>query len=313
MSAAARRIALALALALVAAVAAPRPGAAGTPAKKEVDHRVTKGDTLELLAAEYYGSRNHAIFIMKANGMTHPRPLRPGEVLKIPVSLNVTARVGDTLSGLAETYLGDRRRASFLAEFNNLPADATIAAGESITIPLRVTHVAAGKVTLRELSLAYFRTPKYRDLLRRYNFLEKETLSKGDKVEIPIVHVRVRDSKLPKLDKESAALAAKRKEMQEQARTALPAAGAAWRAGRYAEVKRLLTDVDPDYLDASRAVAVGVLLGSAYVAFDDTDSARAAFHKALERKPDYKLSTYTYSPKIVEVWKAAGGEVRRGR
>ena len=38
--------------------------------------KIKRGDTLELLAAEYYGDRQHAVFIMKANRMTHPRKLR---------------------------------------------------------------------------------------------------------------------------------------------------------------------------------------------------------------------------------------------
>ena len=76
-----------------------------------VQYKVRAGDTLSLLAAEYYGDRDHALFIMVANKMQHPRPLKPGEKLRIPVTREVTAAVGDNFDGLAQTYLGDKRRA----------------------------------------------------------------------------------------------------------------------------------------------------------------------------------------------------------
>lgn len=305
------RAALAIAIALAVALAAPLDAAAQPG--KQLTHRVRRGDTLELLAAEYYGSRRHMIFIMKANGLTHARALRPGERLKIPISVNITTRVGDTFSGLAEEHLGDARRASFLADFNNLDASASIAAGQTLSIPFHVVHQAERKVTLRSIALAYFGDAKYQDLLRNYNFLESNTLEKGEKVVIPIAHVRVPANRLPKLDEESAALAAKRAEQVEKARNAVPAAGAAWGNGDFTRVKRLLADIETDYLDAPSAVAVSILLGSTYVAFGDNDSARASFKKAIERKADYQLPTYHYSPKIIEVWRAAGGEVREGK
>lgn len=296
------------ALVLVVMLAAI-PSSAAAQVSKPILHKVDRGDSLELLAAEYYGSRHHAIFIMKANRMTHSRPLKPGETLNIPISVDVTVRVGDTLDGLAATHLGDERRASFLAEFNQLDPADSVAAGQKIIIPFHVTHTAEGKVTLRDLSLAYFGSAKYKKLLGDYNFLSSSTVGKGQKVIIPIVHVRVRPSKLPKLDDESAALATKRREEQEKAKSRLTAAAGEWRSGRYRKVLALLTDIDTDFLDAMQAVGVGVLLGSAYVAIDDKDSARSAFKKALERRKSFSLTRYYHAPKIIKVWEDAGGTV----
>ena len=51
------------------------------------------------------------------------------------------------------------------------------------------------------------------------------------------------------------------------------------------------------------------LLGSAYVAFGDEESARAQFKKVLARQPEFPVRADVTSPKITQVWKSAGGSV----
>src|SRR6185295_148615 len=106
-------------------------------------HRVRQGDTLELIAAELYGDRTKAVFIMVENKLPHARPLRPGERLRIPTSREVATAPGDTFESLAGAYLGSARRGPFLADFNGIPVDDSLAAGTLITIPLTVVHAAA--------------------------------------------------------------------------------------------------------------------------------------------------------------------------
>jgi LysM repeat protein len=300
-----RALHAAVAVALVLALSAP----ASAQRRETLTHKVEKGDTLQLLAAEYYGDRRHAVFIMVANDLSHPRPLRPGERVKIPVTRDVTTEVGDSLESLAAEQLGHKERASFLAEFNGLPPDASIAAGQTITVPFHVTHTAAARETIKSIAAAYFGDSKRAEMLARYNFLDSDALSKGESIVIPIFHVRVRESKLPPLDAESKARLGKRREMQKLAAATLGDARAAWREGDYASAKRLLIGVDTDYLDTEQAIDVGLLLGSTYVAFDDDDSALATFSKILERAPGHAISPYDVSPKIREVWKQAGGRV----
>ena len=300
-----RSLGFALAILLVALGARPGVGFA----QAALRHRVEKGDTIPLLAAEYYGNRKHAIFIMVANKMQHDRPLRPGERLKIPMNREVTVAPGETLENLAETYLGDARRAAFLAEFNKLDADASLAAGTTLQIPVRVTHKAAGKESISNISLAYFATRKQTKLIRDYNFISGQFLEAGQTVIIPLTHVQVRRSRLPAPDKESQKLVSKRHEMSELARKSMQDAHAAWRDGDYAAVKRALTRIDTDYLDQTLAVEVGVLLGRTYVAFSDIDSALATFRMVLERSPKHALSTYDTSPRVRAVWEQAGGAV----
>jgi len=87
---------LAALIALALAVATPAHAQDAT--KSIVIHKVTKRDDLQLLAAEYYGDRNKVIFIMVENHMEHPRALKTGERLRIPVSRNITTKPGDTSS-----------------------------------------------------------------------------------------------------------------------------------------------------------------------------------------------------------------------
>jgi hypothetical protein len=297
-----------------AMLAAASPGARADSPGGTMPYKVRAGDTLELIAAEYYGDRNDAVFIMVENKILHPRPLKAGERIKIPVSRDVTTSPGDSFETLAATYLGDARRGPFLAEFNGMSSAEGLAGGATLSIPFHVTHTAAAEESIASIAAAYFGDSKNADMLKRYNFLDKAAIEKGEAIVVPIFHVRVRASKLPPPDADSRTRAERRQKNSERAAAALPGAREAWRSGDFAGVKRELTGLDLDYLDTSVAVDIGVLLGSAYVAFDDADSALATFKRALERKPKHTLDPYDVSPKILEIWTRAGGRVEaRGR
>jgi LysM repeat protein len=293
---------IALALFILGLLAAP-----AAADRDYVVHKVKDGDTLGLLAAEYYGDRNHAVFIMVANKLLHPRPLKKGEKLRIPVSRDVTVAVGDNWESLAENYLGDKRRGRYLAEFNGASPEASLAAGLVISVPFHVTHTAAADESLTAISLAYFGEGRNAVMLGGYNFLEADIVPKGQSLIIPIHHVKVRDSVMPPVDEESKARTEKRRAMVEAAAEKQPRAQAAWRRAGYGDVKRELIELDLDFLDADRAAVIGTLLGAAYVALGDEDSAVATFRRVLERAPKTVLSPYRYSPRIQAVWKKAGG------
>ena len=304
----ARRRAGTIALAIVVALAMLVGGARRAHADRDyIVHTVKAGDSLDLLAAEYYGDRRHQIFIMVANKMDHPRALKPGEQLRVPVTRIVTVAVGDSFESLAQTYLGDKRRAPFLAEFNDLRVDDGLAAGSVLTVPFHVVHTAAAHETLDAIAAAYFGDSKNAGLLRRYNFLDRDALEAKETIVIPIRHVKVRESALPPVDAESRARAEKRKATEAAVARELPLAQLAWRAGDAAEVRRKLIGIDVDFLKAVRAVELAMLLGAAYVALGDEDSARAAFHRAIERKHDAVMKAYWYSPRVRALWRAAGG------
>lgn len=300
---------LGIVVAIVVAVTvahAPRVNAQST--SDVTIHRVKAGDSLDLIAAEFYGDRNKAIFIMVSNKILHPRPLKVGERLRIPVPRQVTTSPGDTWESIASTYLGDPRRGAFLAEFNGLAAD-DLASGTPLQIPFTITHTAEGTESIADIARAYFGDNKNASMIRRYNFLEREAIEKAEQIIVPINNVRLSASKMPALDAEAQARRDRQHEAQARAISSIPAARQAWREGDFAAVKAALSEVelDVDYLDTNQAIEVGLLLGSMHIAHGDTKPALEAFKRALERRSTFQLNPYYFSPKVQAVWKEAGG------
>lgn len=297
--------------AVVVAVASARAAHADEVPNTTIVHRVRQGDSLELIAAEIYGDRTKAVFIMVENKILRARPLRPGERLRIPISRDITTAPGDTFQSLAGTYLGSTRRAPFLAELNSIPVDSSLAAGTMITIPMIVVHTAATPESIFEISKMYFGDTRQAELLRRYNFLEKRTLDRSESLIVPAYQVRVAATKQPPLDAESEARRDRRRNATAKAMKALPAAKVAWKMGDYAAVKAALSALEPDleYLDTSDAVEAGVLLGAMYIAHADTELALAIFKRVVDRQAQHVLRRYDHSPRILAVWQAAGGSV----
>ena len=282
--------------------------AAAQPDANVMSYRVQKGDSLDLIAAELYSDRDDAVFIMAENKMQKPRKLNPGERLRIPITRDIRTEKGDSFESLAKRYLGDEKRAGFLADYNHRSIEDSLATGTELTIPFRVTHTVTEKTeSLASVSTTYFGNAKHADEIAKWNGLDKSSLDKGEQVEVPVLTVHVRDTRLPPLDADSQARDKQRRDAIALAQTALPAAHAAALQGDYARVKDALAPLadKTDYLDTDTAIEVDLLLGRAHVAFDDTALAVAAFSRVLVRKPRYELSPYYDSPKVLEAWQKA--------
>ena len=301
-------------LAVIAAIAlAGLPLAHAQEAGNDMlSYRVRPGDSLELIAAEVYGDRTTAVLIAMENKLARPRPLRPGERLRVPISREVTTTTGDTLESLAGAHLGSTRRAPFLAEFNAMAVDDSLPAGTAITIPVSLVHVAATPEPLTEISKLYFGDAKQAELLRRYNFLERRVLERGESLIVPLYHVRVAAAKLPQLDPASKTRRDRHREAMSRAARALPAGRQAWKAGDFTGVQTALGELEPelDFLETGDAVEAGVLLGQVQVAVDREPAAVALFKRVLERQPGYVMRRYDCSPRIIAAWQRAGGQVQ---
>jgi LysM repeat protein len=278
---------------------------------RPVTYRVKQGDTLELIAAEYYGDRGKAVFIAAENKLPRPRSLRPGERLRIPISREITTAPSDTFESLAVTYLGSARRSAFLADWNGLSQENSLPAGTQITIPFTVSHTAQTTESLTEISRTYFGDSRNAEMLRHYNQLERTSLDKGDVVLVPAYHVRCNPAKQPPVDTESRARRDHRRDAEARAARALPAARMAWTAGDFAAVVTQLAplEADLDFLDTDQAVEVAVMLGAAHVAFDEAEPALACFKRAIDRRAQHALRRYDHSPKVIAVWQKAGGPI----
>ncbi|WP_428266305.1 LysM peptidoglycan-binding domain-containing protein [Haliangium sp.] len=304
---------------LTLAVALP---AAAQPREDRLIHRTKRGDTLALLAAEYYGDRDRANLIATANQLDSSpqgdiQPLRPGLRLVIPTNRQVTTERGQTLESLAEAYLGDARRAPFLASFNSerpveLPPGTILAAGQVLDIPLHVHHTVQARDQLRALSLTYYGNARRVRLIREYNFLDSPVLEPGVELLLPIPDVSVRPARLPPPDAEAQARDARHRAMQSQADSALAAARAWFRAGSYGLVRDAMAGFDLDYLFTGEVIEVGVLLGSAHVALGDDEAALAVFRQVRARAPEHELDPYEVSPTVRAVWGQATGDGERG-
>lgn len=296
-------------LGLALTIAAPVREAGAETSNNTTLYRVKQGDTLQLIAAEFYGDRTRAIFIMVENKIAHTKPLKPGERLRIPKDREITTSPEDTWASLANTHLGDARRAPFLAEFNKKSPDEAVPAGTPLHIPVTVTHTAEGPETLANISLSYFGEAKHAEMLRRYNFREKASIEKGESIVVPAFHVHLTEAKVPPTDAEAKARQNARRAAGDEALKALPKAWQAWRAGEHGDIEALLSKINIDYLETELAVEVTVLRGLAHIAEDKENLAIEDFKKVQERKKGHVLRKFDYSPKVLEIWEKADGKV----
>ena len=147
-------------------------------------YRVKPGDTLGMIAAEYYGDRTRTLYLVDANHLSQTKPtvLKPNMRLRVPISRTFVTKAGDTLAALAKTYLGDERRAAVLAEMNHLDAESGLAAGTVVTIPLVVTHTAAQAESLAAVAERYLGDSKQAPVIAAFNALDKDALDAGEAI-----------------------------------------------------------------------------------------------------------------------------------
>jgi nucleoid-associated protein YgaU len=283
-----------------------------------VIYSAKSGDTPESIAADYYGNRAQAIFVIETNGLERDKPLRPGQKVRIPTAFRYRVRKGETLEALAQRFLDDKRRAQFLAAFNGMRPTDKLREGQDLVVPFQHVHRTDVPESLQSVARAFYGDASRAKLLADYNFRAAPMLAKGERILVPIAHVRIRAVRLQqpaperpvgKVAKEPPApqLAAappkeaqkREAELAERVGKQLSIAEKAYKEGSYSDVPavldKVLTDEDPS---EAQLAEIFRLKAFAYVALGLDELAVTAFREVLARKPDVALDEATVSPKI---------------
>lgn len=273
-------------------------------------HVARSGETPEQLAALYYGNRSLATFILEANGLRRPGRLVAGQRVRVPTAFRYRMQRGETLEAVAARFLDDPRRAPFIAGWSGLARGERGREGLELLLPFQFVHRARAPESLASVAKAFYDDPGQARMLLGYNFRSSPVLATGERLVVPIVHVRVRSvhlSRTPALRgrakpvEEAPRPDADRREAELAARVAqrLDRSERAYREGNYSEVPaaltKLLSEEDPS---ERQLVAIHRLLGFAYVALGAEEVAVNQFREVLERDPEARLDEVMVSPKI---------------
>jgi len=105
--------------------------------------RVAPGDTWAALATTFLGSPARAPVLAFANdGKPWLAPTENAEIV-IPYNLRFVAEGGESVSAVAERFLGDKKHAWMVAGYNGIDNDVVLEAGHLLLIPLADLQLTA--------------------------------------------------------------------------------------------------------------------------------------------------------------------------
>ena len=121
-------------------------------------YRVKQGDTLDADRGRVLRrSRADAVFIIAENKMLQgARKLDPASGCTIPVTREIATAKGDTFESLAGQYLGDAKRATFLAEVNDMRRPMHCRRAPMLVVPFAVAHVAQRAESLAAVATTFY-------------------------------------------------------------------------------------------------------------------------------------------------------------
>lgn len=99
-------------------------------------HRVTEGETWFTISKTFLGDTKRADVLARANGAVAWVPPVESQEIEIPAVVAHIASEHDTMSGLAQRYLGDMNKAWELDLYNNRDGKQKVYRGDIILVPL---------------------------------------------------------------------------------------------------------------------------------------------------------------------------------
>ena len=120
------------------------------------NYEVQRGDHVDELARNFSTTRDA---LLDTNHIRAPFVIRPGQIIKVPVTKAYVARTGDTLAGVARRFSVS---ASELAQLNHLEVRDVLRAGQQVGLPS----------SMRDVGPQRLYTPAYADAApRRSSYL----------------------------------------------------------------------------------------------------------------------------------------------
>jgi tetratricopeptide (TPR) repeat protein len=122
-------------------------------AKNYIIHTIKPGESLSMLAKNYYGDYKKFPIIAKFNNMSDATQITVGQKIKVPEIEGVpfltkkqeigtgenyiihTIKPGESLSMIAKNYYGDYNKFRIIAKFNNMSDATQIEVGQKIKVP----------------------------------------------------------------------------------------------------------------------------------------------------------------------------------
>ena len=279
-------------------------------------HVVRPGETLASIAERYYGDAARERVIVAENGLNNQGiGITVGMRLVVPWIANHVVRDGETWADLAIRYYGDARRSFMLMEANGATAADRPDPGAELRVAYPMRHVVAQGETVPRLTKLYYGDDGDIRVLRRFNYLRSNRLSRGRVLLVPLADLELSDEGRSMVAEQlgTPVSGGELRRAQEQADARIPELRQMVLDGRYAEAvglgNRLL---GTGQLSANQLVRVQRELGTAYVALDREDLAVAAFRGALERMPDMELDGIRTSPRVLRAFRSAKATLGRG-
>jgi LysM repeat protein len=301
-----RRARFGLALAVVAAALSIGDRAQAFP------YVVKKGETLADIAARFYGRVELERVIVPANGLDGQsgNAVVAGMRIEVPAVSYRTIVHGDSWEGIAEQYLGSRKRAEALAVANGtwpwLPPEL----GREVLIPFNLRYVVKRGDSTPSIAYRFLEKRDDAFVLDRYNELGGEPVEPGDVILVPIGDLILSDEG-KRAAKEGLAYTAAEgegddRDAQDAAAVGMPLLQKDVDEGRYVEaIKRGSELVGAGALTDPEIARIERELVEAFVAVGADDLAEEACRAWRKADPEASLDPVELSPKILKACTSA--------